>query len=149
MAVRIRMKRMGRRHRPFYRICAIDSRSPRDGRAIEELGYYDPMVKDVDARAVLDAERVDYWLGIGAQPTEKVQVLIKKYGMNGTRLEQQRAALERLRANKPKVSTPVAASRPEKGEAARAQEEGAGAGAQAVAETAESGAEAGGEKSGE
>ena len=65
------------------------SRTPRDGKAIEELGYYDPMVKDENARAVLKAERIDYWLGVGAQPSEKVQVLIKKYGTNGTHVEQQ------------------------------------------------------------
>ena len=49
MAVRIRMKKFGRRHRPFYRICAMDARSPRDGRVLEELGTYDPMVPEVDA----------------------------------------------------------------------------------------------------
>jgi small subunit ribosomal protein S16 len=92
------MKKLGRRHRPFYRICAMDARTPRDGKAIEELGYYDPMVRDVDARAVLNRDRVDYWLSVGAKPTEKVAVLIKKYGTGGTHLEQQRAALERLKA---------------------------------------------------
>ena len=96
MAVRIRLKRLGRTHRPFYRICAMDGRSPRDGRVIEELGHYDPMVRETDARAVLEAERIDYWLGVGAQPSDKVKVLIKKYGSNGTHLEQQKAALERL-----------------------------------------------------
>jgi small subunit ribosomal protein S16 len=90
------MKKMGRRHRPFYRICAIDSRAPRDGRVLEELGTYDPMVPDVDARAVLNGERVKHWLSVGAQPSEKVQVLIKKYGAEGTRLESQKAALDRL-----------------------------------------------------
>ncbi len=74
----------------------MDARTPRDGRAIEELGYYDPMVKDVDARAILNGERIDYWLGVGAQPTENVKTLIKKYGASGTHLEKQRAALERL-----------------------------------------------------
>lgn len=96
MAVRIRMKRMGRRHRPFYRICAMDARAARDGRVIEELGTYDPMVPETDARAVLNAERIQYWLSVGAQPSEKVKVLIKKYGPNGTRLSEQQAALERL-----------------------------------------------------
>ena len=62
----------------------MDRRAPRDGRVIEELGYYDPMVKETDARAVLNSERVDYWLGVGAQPSENVRVLIKKYGTNGT-----------------------------------------------------------------
>jgi len=96
VAVRIRMKKLGRRHRPFYRICAMDSRAPRDGRVLEELGTYDPMVPDVDARAVLNGERVKYWLSVGAQPTEKVGVLIKKYGPEGTCLDKQKAALDRL-----------------------------------------------------
>lgn len=96
MAVRIRMKRMGKRHRPYYRICAMDARTPRDGRVLEELGTYDPMIDETDARAVLNGERIDYWLGVGAQPSEKVRVLIKKYGSKGTRLAEQRAALERL-----------------------------------------------------
>ncbi len=96
MAVRIRMKRMGRAHRPFYRICATDARSAHDGRVIEELGFYDPMVKETDARARLNSDRIDYWISVGAQPSEKVSVLIKKYGSNGTHLEQQQAAFARL-----------------------------------------------------
>ncbi len=96
MAVRIRMKKMGRKHRPFFRICAMDGRVPRDGRVLEELGIYDPMVPYEDARAIIDADRVQYWLGVGAQPTEKVHVLLKKYGPNGSHLEKQRAALDRL-----------------------------------------------------
>ena len=96
MAVRIRLKKLGRRHRPFFRVCAMDSRTPRNGTVIEELGYYDPMVRDTDARAILNGERIDHWLGVGALPTEKVSVLIKKYGTNGTHLEQQKQALERL-----------------------------------------------------
>jgi small subunit ribosomal protein S16 len=94
------MKRLGRRHRPFFRICAMDAHTPRDGKAIEELGTYDPMVRDVDARAVLSRDRIDYWLSVGAKPTEKVAVLIKKYGTDGTHLEQQQAALERLEAGR-------------------------------------------------
>ena len=82
MAVRIRMKRLGRKHRPFYRICAMDSREKRDGKTIEELGTYDPMVREKSERVHLDMERVDYWLGVGAQPTEKVAVLIKKVRKN-------------------------------------------------------------------
>lgn len=96
MAVRIRMKKFGRRHRPFYRICAMDARSPRDGRVLEELGSYDPLVPDVDARAVLNGERIKYWLGVGAMPSEKVKVLIKKYGARGTHLAHQQVALDRL-----------------------------------------------------
>ena len=97
MAVRIRMKKMGRTHRPFFRICATDGRKPRDGRVIEELGYYDPMIRETDARAVLKSERIDYWLGVGAQPSDRVKVLIKKYGTNGSHLEQQAAAFEKLK----------------------------------------------------
>ena len=79
--VRIRMKSMGRRHRPFFRICAMDSRAPRDGRAIEELGHYDPMVRNTEARTVLKVNRIRYWLSVGAQPSEKVAVLLKKHGV--------------------------------------------------------------------
>lgn len=96
MAVKIRLKKMGRKHRPFFRVCAMDCRSPRDGRVIEELGHYDPMVSDTDARAVLKGERIAYWLGVGAQPTPKVGVLIKKYGKDGSHLDKQAAALEKL-----------------------------------------------------
>jgi small subunit ribosomal protein S16 len=79
--VRLRMKAMGRRHRPFFRICAMDARAPRDGRAIEELGYYDPMARDPASQTVLDVSRIRYWLSVGAQPSEKVQVLLKKLGV--------------------------------------------------------------------
>ena len=103
MAVRIRMKKMGRNHRPFFRICVMDIRRPRDGTAIEELGYYDPMVKETDARAILNGERAAYWLSKGAVPSDKVAVLIKKYGQNGTHLEAQKAALERMKINRPQA----------------------------------------------
>ena len=79
--VRLRMKSLGRRHRPFFRVCAMDSRTPRDGRAIEELGHYDPMVKDREAQTVLNVNRVRYWLSVGAQPSEKVQALLTKLGV--------------------------------------------------------------------
>ena len=64
MTVRIRMKKMGRKHRPFFRICVMDSRSPRDGKAIEELGFYDPMVRVKKDRVKLNLERVDYWISV-------------------------------------------------------------------------------------
>ncbi len=97
MAVRIRLKKMGRKARPFFRLVAVDSREPRDGKVIEELGYYDPMVRETDARTVLKAERIDYWLGVGAQPSPKAGVLIKKYGSQGTHLAQQKSARERMK----------------------------------------------------
>ena len=107
MAVRIRMKVFGRRHRPFYRVCVTDARTPRDGRVLEEVGYYDPMVPETDARAILKGERIDYWLSVGAQPSDKVAVLIKKYGTNGTNLEQQQAALERLAVKRRRPGVPT------------------------------------------
>lgn len=82
MAVRIRMKRLGRKHRPFYRVCVMDARSPRNGRAIEEVGTYDTTVREKAARVNLDLERIDYWLSVGAQPSEKVAALIKKVRTN-------------------------------------------------------------------
>jgi small subunit ribosomal protein S16 len=139
VAVRLRLKKMGRKHRPFYRICAMDVRAPRDGKAIEELGYYDPMVKDENARAVLKAERIDYWLGVGAQPSEKVRVLIKKYGTNGTHLSQQQAALERLKTTKPQAPPPMVVPRPKKAEPTPAAEEPAPDGGVAGGDMADSG----------
>jgi small subunit ribosomal protein S16 len=79
--VRLRMKSFGRRHRPFFRICAMDARTPRDGRSIEELGLYDPMVRNKDARTTLNVNRIRYWLSVGAQPSEKVQALLTKHGV--------------------------------------------------------------------
>jgi small subunit ribosomal protein S16 len=73
------MKRMGRKHRPYFRIVAIDSRQPRDGRTLEELGTYDPMVTIKDNRITLKADRVKYWMSVGALPTEKVQALLDKH----------------------------------------------------------------------
>jgi small subunit ribosomal protein S16 len=96
VAVRIRMKKMGRTHRPYYRICAIDGRNPRDGKTLEELGTYDTSIRDTDARTTLDHERLSYWLSVGAQPSDKVAVLIKKYGPEGTHLEQWKTAREKL-----------------------------------------------------
>jgi small subunit ribosomal protein S16 len=72
------MKRLGRKHRPFYRICVMDQKSPRNGKAIEEIGTYDPMVRDKSKRVVIRLDRVDYWTSVGAQPSEKVAVLVDK-----------------------------------------------------------------------
>jgi small subunit ribosomal protein S16 len=75
------MKSFGRRHRPFFRICAMDSRTPRDGRSIEELGHYDPMIRNTGSRTVLKVNRIRYWLSVGAQPSEKVQAILTKNGV--------------------------------------------------------------------
>ena len=106
MAVRIRMKKLGRKHRPFFRMVAIDGRAPRDGKIIEELGHYDPLVKDTDARALLNGERIAYWLSVGAKPSENCEVLIKKYGKDGTHMAQQQAALEKIKITRPQAPAP-------------------------------------------
>jgi small subunit ribosomal protein S16 len=118
VAVRIRMKMLGRKHRPYYRICAMDIRRPRDGRVLEELGTYDPMVPDTDARAVLNGERIAYWLSVGATPSDRVGTLIKKYGTGGTHLVAQQAALARLaqirHRPEPVIQPPLRAEKPTK-----------------------------------
>ena len=74
--VRLRLARMGRKKKPHYRIVAADSRAPRDGRFIEQLGYYNPMNDPMELK--LDLERVDHWLQVGAQPSETVNSLITR-----------------------------------------------------------------------
>jgi small subunit ribosomal protein S16 len=81
MAVRLRLKRMGRKNRPFYRLHVVDSRSPIDGRVIEQLGHYDPIEKDAEKQFVVNLDRTNYWLGVGAQPSETVSSLLKKKGV--------------------------------------------------------------------
>lgn len=75
MAVKIRMKRLGAKKRPFYRIVVADERSPRDGKFIEEIGYYNPISEPKEFK--INSERVDYWLGVGAKPTTTVARLLK------------------------------------------------------------------------
>ncbi len=81
MAVKLRLKRMGRSHAAFYRLNAIDSRSPRDGRVIEELGHYDPRNKEKEKQFVAKLDRCRYWLDVGAVPSETVSSLLKKSGV--------------------------------------------------------------------
>lgn len=81
MAVKLRLKRMGRTNHPFFRLNAIDSRSARDGRVIEELGYYDPRNKDQAKQFVAKLDRCRYWLDTGAIPSGTVSSLLKKNGV--------------------------------------------------------------------
>ena len=78
MAVKIRLKRMGKKFAPFYRVVVLDSRKRRDGRVIEEIGLYDPMQEPSLIR--INSERAQYWLGVGAQPTDAVFKLLKITG---------------------------------------------------------------------
>ena len=81
MAVKIRLRRMGQKKAPFYRIVVADSRSPRDGRFIEQVGHYNPMTDP--AEVVIDAEKATKWIKNGAQPTDTVRALLKKQNIIG------------------------------------------------------------------
>lgn len=84
--VRIRLTRLGTHKRPFYRVIVVDSRKPRDGANLEQLGYYNPLTEPKDVK--LDLARVDYWLSVGARPSETCERLIKKYRETAPAAEQ-------------------------------------------------------------
>jgi len=111
VSVRIRMRLHGRKHRPFFRICVIDRQKARDGLPIEEVGTYDPTIRDKAARVKLDMERVEFWISKGALPSDRVATLIKKIKANDFGVA--KAAPERV-APKP---LPVAEEAPAGGEA--------------------------------
>ena len=79
MSVKIRLKRMGMKKMPFYRVVVADERSPRDGRFIEEIGYYNPMTEPATVK--IDADKAKQWIKNGAQPTETARTLLKKSGI--------------------------------------------------------------------
>ena len=98
MAVKLRMTRIGRRHRPFFRINAIESRHPRDGRFIEKLGHYDPIEKDESKQVVLDLERVKYWLDKGAIPSDTVSQILLRQGIKHKCAEEKTSRRAKARA---------------------------------------------------
>ena len=79
MAVKMRLRRLGAKKAPFYRVIVADSRSPRDGRFIEEIGYYNPLTNPAEIK--IDSEKAKKWISNGAQPTETVKSLLKKSGI--------------------------------------------------------------------
>ncbi|MEK7710696.1 MAG: 30S ribosomal protein S16 [Planctomycetota bacterium] len=81
MSVRLKLKRYGRRHQPHYRLTAVDRRRTRDTKVIEELGLYDPLNQNAELQVALKRERIEYWLSVGAQPTETVRRLLEKQGV--------------------------------------------------------------------
>lgn len=81
MSVRLRLKRTGRRNRPFFRIGAFHHTTRRDGKPVEDLGWYDPLAKDRDQAFRIDEERAKYWLSQGAQPSETVRSFLKRRGI--------------------------------------------------------------------
>ncbi len=131
MSLKIRLARGGAKKRPFYRIVGADSRSPRDGRFIERIGSYNPLLaKDDEKRVVLDADRAKHWLGVGAQPTDRVARFLDAAGVR-----------ERAARNNPKKAEPGgkakerAEERAEKLKAAQEAETEAVAGAEVEAAT--------------
>lgn len=107
MAVRIRLKQMGRTHRHYYRIVAIDARQPRDGKVIEELGEYDPHVADKNARVKLRPARIKYWQSVGAQASEHCAAIFKKHMKKWEEIEAQEAAKSAEAAAKAKAEAPA------------------------------------------
>jgi small subunit ribosomal protein S16 len=97
MAVKLRLMRLGRRHRPFFRINAIDSRAPRNGRIIEKLGHYDPIEKDPQKQVVLNRERVQYWLDKGAIPSDTVSQILLRHGIKNKYAEETSARRARAK----------------------------------------------------
>lgn len=118
MAMKIRLARGGSKKRPFYAIVAADSRMPRDGRFIEKLGTYNPLLpKDSEERVKMNMERIDYWLGQGAQPTDRIARMLEAAGKR-----------DKTTRNNPKKAEPGKKAQEraeEKAEKARAAEEAA------------------------
>ncbi len=115
MAMKIRLARGGSKKRPYYRIVAADSRMPRDGRFIEKLGTYSPLLpKDSEERVKMDLDRIKHWLSEGAQPTDRVArmleaagVLDKKERSNPKKAQPGKKALERAEEKAAKAAAPV------------------------------------------
>ncbi|MFG6283290.1 30S ribosomal protein S16 [Arthrobacter sp. TPD3018] len=129
MALSIRLSRGGSKKRPYYRIVVADARSPRDGKFIEKIGNYNPLLaKDAENRVVLDADRAKYWLSNGAQPTDRVARFLDQAGVR------ERAA--RSNPNKGKPGEKATERAEERAEKLKAQEEAAAAAAAAPAEEA-------------
>lgn len=112
MAVRIRMKQMGRTHRHYYRIVAIDHRQPRDGRVIEELGVYDPHVVDKEKRVKLIPSRIKYWQSVGAIASDQCQAIFKKFMKKWEEIETQETAKATEEAAKAKAIAVAEATAP-------------------------------------
>ncbi len=97
MAVKLRLTRMGRRHRPFFRINAVDSRTPRDGRVLEKLGHYDPLEKDTTKQIVLNRDRIEFWLDQGAVPSDTVSEILLRNGIKHKYAEEKEARQAKAR----------------------------------------------------
>jgi len=142
--VRIRLSRMGRKHRPFYRINAIEKRNQRDGKVLENLGWYDPVAREEGKQVSVKEDRIRHWLSVGAQPSDTCKDLFVRAGIMDA--EQRQAELQKRFGKRiEKMKADAEAKKKAEEEAARAEAE---AEAKAKAE-AEAAAAAGAEASGE
>ncbi len=117
--VRIRMQRLGRHNRPFYRIAAIEKRVRRDGRIIEQLGWYDPVAREASKQIEINAERVKYWLSVGAQPTDTVKDFFAKHSLIDVKGWEAQREHDRKKVEKKKAAEAAAAAAGEKKEEAK------------------------------
>jgi len=141
MAVKIRLKRIGRKNRPYYRICVFDARTRRDGTPIEELGSYDPAATTLSDKVTVNRERAAYWLSVGAQPSETVGSMLRKLGVRKGSVVDPAPSASKAPPEKPKAEPkpePVA----EEAAAATETEAAADTGDEAAAAAAEPAAEA-------
>ena len=134
MSVKLRLTRMGRRHRPFYRINVTDSRAARDGRVLEKLGHFDPLERDAAKQVVLNKERAEYWLSHGAIPSDTVAQILQKHGIHSkhaAKAAERRTKAAAIAQKKGKLFNTAqrVAAQKKADEAKAAEEAAAGAGA--------------------
>lgn len=98
MALKIRLRQQGRNNRPFYRLVVADSRSPRDGKYVESIGWYNPFEVELDKNTYVKPDRIQHWLNLGAQMTEKVEALIAKVAPSIVRQQTQNELVKREKA---------------------------------------------------
>lgn len=138
MALTIRLARGGAKKRPFYRIVVADKRAPRDGRFIEKLGTYNPMLaKDDQNRVLMNAERIDYWIGQGAKPSDRVLRFLANAGKAERSIPQQTTKAEQSEKTKMRIEEKAEKVREAEEAAKAAAEEAAAAAAAAAAAPAE------------
>jgi small subunit ribosomal protein S16 len=117
MSVKLRFVRVGKKNRPAFRLCAIESRKARDGQYIENLGFYDPYIADDAKKLRIEKERIEHWLSVGAQPSETVLSFLKKVKISGlirTRPKRKRRKAARTPGKAPVATTPARKPKPPK-----------------------------------
>jgi small subunit ribosomal protein S16 len=112
MSVKLRFQRVGKKNRPYYRLCAIDSRNPRDGAYLESIGFYDPLITDDQKKIRINKERAEHWLRVGAQPSETVASFLRQAMVQGlfkAKKPRKRRKVKRAQAAAPGAAAGAAA----------------------------------------